>query len=112
MDTQQAAVPALPEPARTRAVSRWFGAALLAAVPLVSLGLLAPVPAAVLALRFRRGEDLLVGLVQSVIWALWLLSLGTWNGYSGQPVAGTALLLLNTAGPTAHAVVGWTRHRP
>jgi hypothetical protein len=82
---------------------RWLTTTALATIPLASLGLLSPLPLAVVAVRRRRRGDLATCAGMTAACLLWWLSLAEWEngGHGPQFAVSTVLLLINTAGATA-----------
>jgi Protein of unknown function (DUF3592) len=79
-----------------------FGTILLALLPLLSLGLLAPVPFAVAAVRLRQRRMWLVTAVYALGSALLIVGAFSPEGGGGDALFGPVLLLLMVAG-TTHA---------
>lgn len=96
------AMPAL----RTTAARAGF-----AVLPLVSLGLLCPVPSLVLALRRRARADWWAFAAFSTVLAAWVTDLGlTPDDTHGMLFASDLLLiLLSMVGASAHAWKAWPR---
>jgi hypothetical protein len=86
-------------PVRTRL---GFGSIVWALIPLLSLGLLAPVPFAVAAVRLRQRRLWVATAVYALGSALLILGAFGPQGGWGDTLAGTVILLLMVAG-TAHA---------
>jgi cytochrome c biogenesis factor len=86
-------------PVRTRL---GFGSIVWALIPLLSLGLLAPVPFAVAAVRLRQRRLWMATAVYALGSALLILGAFGPQGGWGDTLAGTVILLLMVAG-TAHA---------
>ena len=86
-------------PIRTRL---GFGTVLWALIPLLSLGLLAPVPFAVAAVRLRQRRMWLVTVAYAIGSALLIVGAFTPEGGPGDALIGTVILLLMVGG-TTHA---------
>lgn len=82
--------------------ARWVVTAVLAAIPLASLGLLSPLPLAVVAVHRRRRTDLATCVGIAAACLLWWLSLAVWKdgGHGPRFAVSAVLLLINTAGAT------------
>ncbi|MEV6481097.1 hypothetical protein [Streptomyces sp. NPDC051576] len=82
-----------------------------AVLPLVTLGLLCPVPSLVLALRRRTRADWLVFAGFSAVLVAWITELALTPDDTHGVLFGTDLLLiaLSMAGASAHAWAAWPR---
>src|SRR5437899_2178701 len=118
---------------RRRAVLRWVSRGLLALVPLGSLGLLCPVPSAVLAARRRGRADWVAFAGFTVLWVVWAgmedASLATHGKVTYLQVAGPATvanavpyansllqrhcdMVIGVGAPQAGAVAQVAQHAP
>ncbi|MEU7425674.1 hypothetical protein ACGFX8_05935 [Streptomyces sp. NPDC048362] len=86
----------------------------LAALPVVSLGLLCPVPSLVMALRGRGGAGWWPFLAFSAVLTAWAtdLALTPDDTHGALFAADLLLILLSTAGASAHAWTAWPRRSP
>ena len=86
--------------ARSRYALSWASRAALGLVPVISVGLLSPVPSVVIAARHRRRADWVALAGFTLTWVLWVAALAEWpDGGTGLEFAATfVLLIVNTVG--------------
>lgn len=96
--------------ARGRFALGWAGRGALILVPLVSVGLLSPVPSVVLAARHRRRADWAAVAGFTLTWVLWVAVLTEWpDGGTGLEFAATfVLFVVNTVGAALHCLLAWS----
>ena len=95
---------------RGKYVVKWVSRCLLALVPLGSVGLLCPVPSAVVAARRRRRADWVAFAGFTVLWLLWIADLAeSPDGGTGLAFAGIfVLLVVSTVGAALHSLLAWS----
>ncbi len=106
---QDAVVAAAPLPASRVLSSSLLPRLLLAALPVVSLGLLSPVPSLVIAVRRGARADWSAFAAFTAVALAWVMQIALTpeETHGLQFAADLLLLLLSTAGAAVHCLIAW-----